>query len=354
ASVARSTDAPDAAMRCRSDGTACQPLAVGDEVAAGTMLRTARHGRLQLKLDDGTELVLDRDAELVLRGDRARSLRLNRGALQADVAHLTTAPNARMEFPAGNLEVIGTRFVVRAGADRSSVQVARGVVQLTDEQGRAERVLAGEEGRVVAGQKVAVAPSPVVAEGFAWSERAVATSDRPTPGEESTEPLRGLGELRAKRPGQQDERDGAVRLTKHAVTAKLVDGVARTEIDETFQNDTGDELEGIFRFPLPPDAQIERLALEVNGKLEEGAFVARDRGQAIWRGVIQNAAPRMPKPVDEIIWVPGPWRDPALLEWKRGGRFELRIFPIPARGSRRVVLAYTQPVPSVGGVRRYT
>ena len=64
---------------------------------------------------------------------------------------------------------------------------------------------------------------------------------------------------------------------------------------------------------------------EVDGKLLDGAFVDRDRGAAIWRGVIQNAAPKAPKPREEIIWVPGPWRDPALLEWQRGGRFELRI-----------------------------
>src|SRR6185437_9704610 len=106
--------------------------------------------------------------------------------------------------------------------------------------------------------------------------------------------------------------------------------------------------------PLPPGAQIEKLALEVEGKLVDGAFVDRDRGAAIWRGVIQNAAPTAPRPREEIIWVPGPWRDPALLEWQRGGRFELKIFPIPRRGSRRVVLAYTQVVDQSAGVRRFT
>ena len=50
----------------------------------------------------------------------------------------------------------------------------------------------------------------------------------------------------------------------------------------------------------------------------------------------------------------GPWRDPALLEWQRGGRFELKIFPIPKRGSRRVVLTYTQTVDQTAGVRRFT
>src|SRR5581483_487055 len=48
-----------------------------------------------------------------------------------------------------------------------------------------------------------------------------------------------------------------------------------------------------------------------------------------------------------------PWRDPALLEWQRGGRFELRIYPIPRRASRKVLLSYTQVVPESGGIRRY-
>jgi Mg-chelatase subunit ChlD len=106
---------------------------------------------------------------------------------------------------------------------------------------------------------------------------------------------------------------------------------------------------------MPPDAQIERLALEVDGKMEEGAFVERDRAAAIWRGAIVNAAPSTRKLVrDEIVWVPGPWKDPALLEWQRGGRFELRIFPIPKHGSRRVVLTYTQVLKPTAGVRRYS
>jgi Mg-chelatase subunit ChlD len=86
----------------------------------------------------------------------------------------------------------------------------------------------------------------------------------------------------------------------------------------------------------------------------DGAFVDRDKGAAIWRGVIQNAAPQTPRPREEIIWVPGPWRDPALLEWQRGGRFELKIFPIPKKGSRRVALTYTQVVDQSAGVRRFT
>lgn len=164
----------------------------------------------------------------------------------------------------------------------------------------------------------------------------------------------GLGELRARRPGQTDETDRAVRLQSHAVKVRIAGNVARTEIDETFVNDSNDELEGIYRFPLPHGAQIERLALEVDGRLVDGAFVERTKAAAVFRGAIHHAMPKAPKPREEIVWVPGPWHDPALLEWTQGGRFELRIFPIPKRGSRRVVVAYTESLAPSSGLRRYT
>ncbi|MEZ4366819.1 MAG: hypothetical protein R2939_11090 [Kofleriaceae bacterium] len=53
------------------------------------------------------------------------------------------------------------------------------------------------------------------------------------------------------------------------------------------------------------------------------------------------------------IWVPGPWRDPALLDWQRGGRVELRVFPIPAGGSCTIKLAYTQVATPRGDRRQY-
>src|SRR6185369_8671345 len=221
-----------------------------------------------------------------------------------------------------------------------------GAVRVKTDGGKTVDVRAGEEATIVGNADPVVSGSTTLADVMEWSDNKPEDVDSPV--------LRGLGELRARKPGQTKEKDHAVRLSKHAVKVRVVDIVARTEVDETFSNDTDEELEGIFRFPLPPGAQIERLALEVDGKMVDGAFVDRDKGAAIWRGVIQNAAPKAPKPKEEIIWVPGPWRDPALLEWQRGGRFELKIFPIPKKGSRRVVLTYTQMVEQAAGIRRFT
>ena len=93
-------------------------------------------------------------------------------------------------------------------------------------------------------------------------------------------PAPGLGELHARKPGSKDEIDGAVRLTRHDVKARIAGAMARTEVDEEFVNTTDRELEGVWRFPLPSGARLERLALEVDGKLVEGEFVDAQRAGA--------------------------------------------------------------------------
>jgi hypothetical protein len=343
---------------------ACRPAKSGDPIARGERLRTDARTRAKVDLSDGSAIVLDRDTEIELVGDDARTARLVRGIVSCDIAHFepkgaaAPPPNARFLLPHASVEVVGTAFVLTASEDMSLVEVSRGEVRLgaKDEKARGEAgsgisVRAGQEGRVLAGKAPVVSSvgtSEESALGLDLGEDPAANASGPDP---SSLP-RGIGELKAKKPGETKERDRAVRLARHEVKVRIAGTMARTEVDETFTNDSDDELEGIYRMPLPPDARIERLALEVNGKLEEGAFVARDRAKAIWGGVIHHAAPQA-KVESDIVWVPGPWRDPALLEWQRGNRFDLRIFPIPAHGARRVVLAYTQTLPRHGASRRY-
>ncbi|HEY3495441.1 MAG TPA: VIT domain-containing protein, partial [Polyangiaceae bacterium] len=330
---------------CDPDGKACRALAPGAELAGGSRLVTDPKTRAELVLSDGSRISLDRGTEIALLGDGPRHARLVRGALVADIA--PSKVEARIELPRGVLTVHGTKFSLQSDELGAAVNVARGSVTLADRESRSVRVASGETGRLEQGAPPFVGFASGLGESLAWSEETFeAPARRETP--------RGLGELRAKKPGQDAEQKGAVRLASHSVRVRVAGAVARTEVEEVFENTTNDVLEGIYRFPLPPGAQIERLALEVDGKLEEGAFVDRDRAAAIWRGAIQNSLPKQRPPVEEIVWVPGPWRDPALLEWQRGGRFELRIFPIPKQGSRRVILAYTEVVRASGGTRRYT
>jgi len=321
----------------------------GQSVPPGATLETDRRTRARVSLSDGSVLVLDHDTRIVLDPAAPRSVRLERGALVADVAHLGTAPRATFATPEGRVEVLGTKFVLTSDQEVTSVEVVRGVVRLGPERGRSgwAEVAAGQEGLVASGSKPRVMPISRVASAVRWSELEETRDD-------GASGSSGLGVLRARRPGETGDREHPLSLSLHKVSVRIAGNVARTEIEERFANDGPNVLEGTYEFPLPSDARIVRLALDVEGRLVDGAIVERDRAAKIWAGVIRHATPvaaRVKK--EEFVWVPGPWRDPALLEWRAGGRFGLRVFPIPARGERRVILAYEQVLPAHGDGRRY-
>ncbi len=305
----------------------------GAKLPSAFTLVTDRRARAQITSEGGSWIV-ERATELTR--EVSGLVRVKDGAILAD----DQGPS-RIDTAQGHMIGTSAKMLVTAAGDRTHVQVFRGPVDVVAGSATA-RVDSGQEA-VLQDGRVDVVSS--VSHGVGLAEGFVPADD--------TAPVRGVGELRARKPGQTEEKDRAVTLKRHAVKIRIAGNVARTEIDEEFMNETDDVLEGVYRFPLPPGAQMERLALEVDGKLVEGEFVDKTRAAGIFRGALHTATPHV-KPVDEIVWVPGPWGDPALLEWQRAGRFELRIYPIPKRASRRVVMAYTEPVREVSGVRKYT
>ena len=124
-------------------------------------------------------------------------------------------------------------------------------------------------------------------------------------------------------------------VAKQAVHAVLRDGIAETEVDQTFSNPSGQAIEGWYWFTVPADAVVTSFALETNGQLVEGEVVEKREAAAQYAAAVRQQY------------------DPALLEWVDGRSYRARIFPIPASGTRRVVLRYTQLLPTVEGKVRY-
>ena len=328
----------------RTAGGEWKPVRLASELGQGSDVKTDERTRAALQLADGTQLVLDHGTTIAFDASEPRHMRIQAGRVLADVAHVDGRP-AQVATPNGAIDVVGTRFVVTASDAFTSVQVVRGQVAIHDDAQHREDVRAGEEGTIEKGA-VSVAPVPQLAHDVEWAE----LSQTAKPDEIAS----GLGSLRAYKPGESRDRDWNLALAKHDVKVRIVGPIARTEITETFRNDSTAELEGVYQFPLPADAQIDSLALDQKDGFVDGAFVDKERGAKIWKGVIQKATPHPQQlATNEIIWVDGSWRDPALLDWKRGGRFELRVFPIPAKGQRTIKLAYTQVVSPRGAWRQY-
>lgn len=338
----------DKAVRLGADGA---PQVVIDK--AGTQTAGASGSLAPF----GSTVLTDARTRIVLKGAAQRVSLDRSSALEIGKTPVLTSGTAVVEADTeggkvslrtkdGWVRGVGAKLLITALADRTSIQLVRGSATV-ECVGRSAPLGAGQEAVIQKGE-LDIVPATDMGSRVAFGEVALARN------EDADAPVSGVGELRAKKPGSTEEKDKAVRLARHDARVRIVDGVARTEIEEVFENVTDDVLEGIYRFPLPAGAQMERLALDVDGKMVEGEFVDRSRAAAIWRGAIAHAVPQNPRPKDEIVWVPGPWHDPALLEWKRGGRFELKIFPIPKHGSRKVIIAYTENLPLSGASRRYT
>nr|WP_242544397.1 VIT domain-containing protein [Corallococcus sp. NCSPR001] len=167
----------------------------------------------------------------------------------------------------------------------------------------------------------------------------------------------------------------AVRVVTYIQGAR-----ARTVVDHLFENDSGRSLEGTFYYPLPggatvagfalysgavavdtpslfqsPDllpplgdapAEPERLSASAPpsvrgakrswGDIQEARVVEQKRAREVYEDVVRRNV------------------DPALLEWSGASTFSARVFPLPPKSLKRVVIAYEQTLLFDGTHLRYT
>jgi len=115
-----------------------------------------------------------------------------------------------------------------------------------------------------------------------------------------------------------------VRLRQAKVETMVVGGMAQTTIELEFHNPNRRVLEGQLAFPLREGQRITGLALDVDGHMRAAVPVEKAKGRQVFESIARRGV------------------DPALLEQTAGNHFRLRIFPIPATGSRRVRLIYSE------------
>ena len=128
----------------------------------------------------------------------------------------------------------------------------------------------------------------------------------------------------------QDD-DGRISLPIHALEVNvLIRGhLARTTYEVTFRNDLDRDLDGQFSFPLPPDAEVSDLGLYFDGHLRRAVAVERIQARTAYEETVHRRV------------------DPALAEWSASTRaFRFRVYPIPAKGTKVVHIAYDQDLTS--------
>jgi tetratricopeptide (TPR) repeat protein len=167
----------------------------------------------------------------------------------------------------------------------------------------------------------------------------------------------------------------AVRVVTYLQGARV-----RTVVDHLFENDTNRNLEGTFYYPLPGGATVAGFALysgsvavdspslfqssellpalgEGSGKVEELGAAAppspagskRSWGERQEARVVEQKRAR--QVYEDVVRRNV---DPALLEWAGASTFSARVFPLPPKSLKRVVIAYEQTLLFDGQRLRYT
>lgn len=290
-----------------------------ERLVVGQTIRTAARQRHRALLPDGSILYLNEQSTVALTANR--KVALHRGQLFVEVtpANISDQGPFVVQTPDRSVTALGTKFAVSTGEKDTEVLVTQGKVKVSG----ASEIVTG--GQIVAAEdkasEVTIDAAPRASQALSWTRELMAAAETSIVPRSKHDG----GSLIVVDPSGQEMK---LSLRKFHVDAHIADGFARTTIDQTYFNHTHSRQEGTFKFPLPPDASLSRLAMYVNGKLMEGGMVERDHGRNVFEQIMHTK------------------RDPALLEWVDGSTFKMRVFPLEPRQEKRIVLSYTQRLPN--------
>ena len=122
----------------------------------------------------------------------------------------------------------------------------------------------------------------------------------------------------------KNDNSETVKLKKLNIDVQITGNIATTVMTMTFYNSSDRILEGELTFPMPDGVSISRYALDINGKMREAVPVEKAKATEVFESIERRRV------------------DPGLLEKVEGNNFRTRIYPLPAKGSRTVIIGYEE------------
>ena len=122
-----------------------------------------------------------------------------------------------------------------------------------------------------------------------------------------------------------------MQLQELSMDILVMGQTAVTTMEMTFYNPNDRVMEGEFEFPLSNGQEVSRFALDIGGKLREGVVVDKALGRQAFEDITRRNV------------------DPGLLEKTEGNNFRARVYPMPAQGVRRILIAFEQELSQKDG-----
>lgn len=130
---------------------------------------------------------------------------------------------------------------------------------------------------------------------------------------------------KAESPMSLTASDGTgLKLVSLRASGVIEEPLAFTELHLTFENPEARVIEGQFRITLPVNASISRFAMKIGDRWQEGEVVERQAARRAYEDFLHRR------------------QDPALLEQGAANEFTARVFPIPARAKKELIISYSQ------------
>ena len=128
------------------------------------------------------------------------------------------------------------------------------------------------------------------------------------------------------------ERDAnPMQLQELSLDIWVMGQTAVTTMEMTFYNPNDRAMEGAFEFPLSNGQEVSRFALDIDGKLREGVVVDKALGRQAFEEITRRKI------------------DPGLLEKTQGNNFRARVYPMPRRKTRKILIAFEQELSQKNG-----
>jgi hypothetical protein len=138
-----------------------------------------------------------------------------------------------------------------------------------------------------------------------------------------------LPTVAAEAPVSLTASDGSgLTLVGYDVDTVIAGPLAFTELRLAFDNPLDRVIEGRFRLVLPDGAAVSRFAMKIGDAFQEGEVVEKRAARRAYEDALHRG------------------QDPALLEQASPNEFSARVFPIPAKGRKELIVSWSQELSS--------
>lgn len=120
-------------------------------------------------------------------------------------------------------------------------------------------------------------------------------------------------------------------LENLGIKVDIESGLAQVSLTATLRNDTDEDVEASFAYPLPEGAVINGYGLDIDDTLVDGVLMPKERAEALYTDRVTASV------------------DPGIAARTEDNRYQTRIYPILAEGGTRSIrLDFAAPVPANG------